>query len=45
MTVDTATNALTGTIETLGNNSIALLDGSLWTTSGRWNLVPRFDDV
>ena len=43
--VDAATNAVTGTIETLGSNSVALLDGSLWTASGRWDLVQRFDDV
>jgi DNA-binding beta-propeller fold protein YncE len=43
--VDAETNAVTGTIETLGANSVALLDGSLWTASGRWDLVQRFDDV
>jgi DNA-binding beta-propeller fold protein YncE len=43
--VDAETNAVIGTIETLGSNSVALLDGVLWTASGRWDLVQRFDDV
>ena len=45
LVVDAATFEVTSTIEPLGNNALAVLDGSLWTADLDFGLVQRFDDV
>lgn len=43
LVVDASTFAVTDTIEPLGNNAVALLDGSHWTGDNDYSLVPRHD--
>ena len=45
MVVDPKTYEVIDTVEPLGNNSLALLDGSLWTAGGQFGLLQRHDDV
>jgi hypothetical protein len=43
LVVDAGTFAVKDTIEPLGNNAVALLDGALWTADGQFNMVQRHD--
>ena len=43
LVVDAATFEVTASIEPLGNNALAVLDGSLWTADLDFGLVQRFD--
>jgi hypothetical protein len=43
--VDASTFEVIDTVKSLGSNSVALLDGSLWTASGQFGLLQRHDDV
>ena len=43
--VDADTYAVVDTIETLGNASPVLLDGSLWTADSWDGLMQRHDDL
>jgi hypothetical protein len=43
LVVDAATFAVTDTIESLGNNSVAVLDGALWTADAHFDVVQRHD--
>ena len=45
LVVDASTFEVIDTVESLGSNSVALLDGSLWTASGAFGLLQRHDDV
>jgi hypothetical protein len=43
LVVDGATFTVTDTIESLGNNSVAVVDGALWTADGHFDVVQRRD--
>ena len=43
LVVDAATFEVVATIEPLGNNALALVDGTLWTADSDFGLVQRFD--
>jgi hypothetical protein len=43
--IDPTTFEMIDTIEPLGNNSLAVLDGSLWTGGGHYGLLHRHDNV
>ncbi|MET1000980.1 MAG: hypothetical protein ABWZ15_04155 [Acidimicrobiia bacterium] len=45
LVVDASTFEVIDTVNALGANSVALLDGSLWTASRRFGLLQRHDDV
>ena len=45
LVVDPSTFEVIDTVEPLGNNTLALLDGSLWTAAGHYGLLQRHDDV
>ena len=45
LVVDASTFEVIDTVKTLGVNSVALLDDSLWTAAGTFGLMQRHDDV
>ena len=45
LVVDASDFTVTDTLKPLGNQTLALLDGSLWSASSRFGMLQRHDDV